>query len=452
MPSRTRRRPDIRDERGAVIILAAVMMVMLMGFVGLALDSGGLFNHKRILQTAADAGAWQGGYELHRGNTGLVTSAAMTGSLENGAPHGTDGAVVEVYHPPVAGYYVGNPAAVEVVVRQPTPITFMSLFGWGAAPNAARAVVLTGLNSDTCIHVLEPWEQDAFDYQSSAVLNAPDCGLMVESRDPWGGHLTSNSYVRVEDASFGGVPGPGFIEESSSDLVLDPGIPDPLGEAPYYGDLLCPPGGATCMTPPVVGGCDHTDWEIDQPSITLTPGVYCGKFTLKNATQASVDPGVYIMAGGPMKIEGDSKLGPVNIVNPTDGVVFYFTEWGGNFEPFSISSNAQVDLTASSDPADPYYQILFYVDPLAGDGTEEFTFESNTGTHYLNGTVYMPGHVFNVESSSVIESGCDGGCADGSDYLLIIVRRFIAESNSVINMRTNYPAGASILETLRMVE
>ena len=350
MPSRTRRGPDIRDERGAVIILAAVMMLMLMGFVGLALDTGGLFNHKRILQTAADAGAWQGGHELHRGNTALITPAALTGTQENGAPNGSYGAVVQVHHPPVAGYYVGDAAAVEVVVRQPTPITFMSLFGWGPAPNAARAVVLTGLNSENCIHVLEPQDQDAFDYQSSAVLNAPDCGLVVESRDPWGGHLTSNSYVRVENASFGGVPG--FVEESSSDLVLDPGISDPPGGAPYYGDPLCAgPGG--CMTPPVVGGCDHTDWEIDQPSITLTPGVYCGKFTLKNSTQASVDPGVYIMAGGPMKIEGDSKLGPVNQVFPTDGVVFYFTEWGGNFEPFSVSSNAQLELTASTDPGNP---------------------------------------------------------------------------------------------------
>ena len=66
MPDTNRRhRTDIRDERGSILILSAVMMLVLMGFLGLALDSGSFYSHKRALQTSADAGAYQGGYELH---------------------------------------------------------------------------------------------------------------------------------------------------------------------------------------------------------------------------------------------------------------------------------------------------------------------------------------------------------------------------------------------------
>ena len=48
-----------------------------------------------------------GAYEIFRGNTSLVTSAALTGSADNGYQQGTYGVTVEVYHPPVTGYYVG---------------------------------------------------------------------------------------------------------------------------------------------------------------------------------------------------------------------------------------------------------------------------------------------------------------------------------------------------------
>ena len=184
MPSvTTQRHTDVRDEKGAVLIMAAGMMVVLMGFVGLALDVGGFYAHKRPLQTAADAGAYQGGYELNRGNTTLVTSAAQTGTAENGYQQGYDGVTVEVYNPPVTGYYVGDNAAVEVVVRQPSTITFMSMLGWAAPNIPARAVAWAGADSRNCIHVLEDVEEDAFDYQSSAVLWAPQCGLMVDSCD-----------------------------------------------------------------------------------------------------------------------------------------------------------------------------------------------------------------------------------------------------------------------------
>ena len=74
----------IRSERGSITVLTAGMLVVLMGFVGLGLDSGSLFNHKRTLQTAADDGALQGAYEIYRGHSTLVTPQARTGSAENG--------------------------------------------------------------------------------------------------------------------------------------------------------------------------------------------------------------------------------------------------------------------------------------------------------------------------------------------------------------------------------
>ena len=434
------RRIDVRSERGSIIILSAVMIVVLMGFVGLALDSGSLFTHRRQLQTAADGGALQGGHELQRGNTSLVNSAALTGTAENGYANGTDGVTVEVYNPPVTGYYVGDNAAVEVVVRQPSPITFMQLFGFTSPTIPARAVAWAGANSKNCILILEETEQDAFDYQSSAVLNAPTCALVDNSSDPWAGRLTSDADVTVATATFTG----GYIEESNSSMTMASGYGPYTDVWPRATDPLAwlpaPSGGAPY-------GCDFIDMEYDAPDVYPAPGVYCGKFTLKNATHAHLDPGMYIMQGGPMKIEGDSIL-------EGTGVTFYFTEGNGyDFEPFSFSSNAQAILSAPDtctpggglangcSPGEEYFGILFWADPNAGDPDDEFRFESNS-THQLSGSIYFPDHIFNVESSTVINS----------DYLIVVVRRYIAESNSVVNIGTNFPAGGSVLKRLALVE
>ena len=278
------------------------------------------------------------------------------------------------------------------------------------------------------------------------MLNAPNCALKDNSSSSWGGHLTSNSHVTVADATFTG----GYIEESSSVLTTTSGqgpftgappAPDPF--CPSMSDCLEPPfGGAPyeCGIDPVTGD-PLIDVELDFPveeygPITLWPGVYCGKFTVKNSTHVILPPGMYVMQGGEMKIEGDAIL-------EGEDVTLYFTESNDyELKEFSFSSNARALLSApDDDPDDPYYGILLWVDGAAGDPDTEFKFESNTES-VLTGSIYMPNHIFNIESSTVINS----------EYLIIVVRRFIGESNSVVNMGTNFPAGGSPLKRLALVE
>jgi hypothetical protein len=52
---------NIRDERGGVLVLAALAMPVLILFITFVVDVGNWFEHKRHLQTQADAGALAGG-------------------------------------------------------------------------------------------------------------------------------------------------------------------------------------------------------------------------------------------------------------------------------------------------------------------------------------------------------------------------------------------------------
>ncbi|HAF32245.1 MAG TPA: hypothetical protein DCG76_04685, partial [Anaerovibrio sp.] len=51
----------IKEQRGAVIILFAVLIPFLMCFAGLVVDFGNLYAHYSRLQNAADAAALAGG-------------------------------------------------------------------------------------------------------------------------------------------------------------------------------------------------------------------------------------------------------------------------------------------------------------------------------------------------------------------------------------------------------
>lgn len=70
---------NIKKERGAVAVLVALSMALLIGFVGLALDLGRLYVAKTELQNSADACALAAARELTGANTNQLTLAEAAG-------------------------------------------------------------------------------------------------------------------------------------------------------------------------------------------------------------------------------------------------------------------------------------------------------------------------------------------------------------------------------------
>ena len=88
------KRQSLKGESGAIAIIVAVAMVALLTAVALVIDLGGLYDHDRELQTAADAGALAGAQELiiSDGDTGAATAKTQEYVSTNTAP---DSSVVE---------------------------------------------------------------------------------------------------------------------------------------------------------------------------------------------------------------------------------------------------------------------------------------------------------------------------------------------------------------------
>jgi len=77
---------DLRHENGQVLIYVALGMVVLLGFVALAIDVGYVYGERRRMQNAADAGALAGAHELCLGNgAGAAVATARDYATRNGA-------------------------------------------------------------------------------------------------------------------------------------------------------------------------------------------------------------------------------------------------------------------------------------------------------------------------------------------------------------------------------
>src|SRR5258707_148509 len=88
-------RKQHRRDGGFVLITGALMMVVLLGFLGLALDIGYMEFTKRRIQTAADAAAIGAVTQMRTDNaTTNVTTTGKYDSELNGFKDGTNGVTV----------------------------------------------------------------------------------------------------------------------------------------------------------------------------------------------------------------------------------------------------------------------------------------------------------------------------------------------------------------------
>src|SRR5882724_5342284 len=157
MQNRNQRRNAQNLERGSILVLGALTILVITAFMGLSLDASYMYFHKRTMQTAADAGAYAGALEKMR-NTGNISAAAKNDTALNGFTDGTDNVAVTVNNPPQSGSKIGDASYVEVIVTHPQPTWFMRALRFDSVTVAARAVAGVGSTGNGCVYALN---QDA---------------------------------------------------------------------------------------------------------------------------------------------------------------------------------------------------------------------------------------------------------------------------------------------------
>jgi Flp pilus assembly protein TadG len=389
-----------QDESGQVLVLTALSMAAILGFLALAIDVGLLFNTKRDLQIAADAAATAAAldYSFNASTSSATTVADLAANANWVATSnvtvnfGSSGSITTPYHNS-AGY-------VEVIISQPSQTFFMRAFSlwtggnsFASVPVAARAVAGSPGPSYDCGYVTDPHMCGALSLQGSFTFCAPNCGIVVDSDCSSGAlSFTGNggSLVTGSISVVGGVGGMHSGESSPVPVTGATPINDPLANRVF------PPSvsGLTCNPPP--GSTTKKGVTTGTLTGTLTSSgttCYSGEVTLSNVTLS----GLFVFTGD-VTLDGAINSGAAG------------TTLDLNSGSLSENTGTVMNIIAPTSGADMGIALMA---PLTNTSTLAFDKGASSGS--FTGIIYAPGMTLTLNDSG---GDKNGGLAITSDLVV----------------------------------
>ncbi len=286
-----------RQEAGQSLVLVALVMVVLIGFLGFAIDFGYYRFLRRQLQTAADAAAIAGAMDFTYGDYSVAGQAA---SAENGFTNG-GGITVTMSKPPTTGPYAGAAGnyVQATVTDTAVPTFFSKIFGATAPHLSATAVAEGGIN---CLYGLDTAANSPFTLTVSAV--DLQCGVVSNNTFVLnGGELCAPS---IQSVNWPAGTTTCLVGTSALPVKIPSTVTDPF--CPASGCVMPQPSPAAL---PAKGTCSAGTYSVPpKPAATVitqanTYGAnYCGITITSSGTTAN-----------PVKFSPGNFYGPITISN-----------------------------------------------------------------------------------------------------------------------------------------
>ena len=341
-----------RSRRGAVLVLFVVLLTVIVGLLGLVIDTGRMMASHREAQNAADAAALAGAYDLMRGKTAgqAETSAVAFVQTYNGM---STAAGPFLHIPPTTGTYAGSANAVEAIVNYPMNTLFVHVLGGSQSQMIqARAVArFENVAAGEGAIVLDPSAIPGIAVGGNGTLKVIG-DVIVNSA---GGGVDENN-VPVNNGNNGVAADGGTSSNSTNGIyatnimvvggVNNPALfknIDPANPAsPLHAKELPGPDPLAFLTTPTVGnGVINTTYGKvsvgNNNNVTLNPGIY-QQLKITGGT-AVLKPGIYVISASNtngLQITGGNVT--------AKGIMFYNT--GSNYDP----NSGAPDNTDSPDP------------------------------------------------------------------------------------------------------
>jgi hypothetical protein len=381
--------PAGRASAGQTLVLFALLLPVLAGITGLALDAGHLYFQRRHLQAVADAAALTGAQVANFNvDTPAIRADGAAQARANARTNGLADGEITVNLPPsaAAGVYAGKADYIEVVVTRSVPHAFMGLFGQWSTTLQARAVarcVKPGYGDPAVLALSDDAGAITFNGGGSSAVRIDGDIISNGGIDPNGAashfQIDGAAYAMSQPAATNLTTTNGSYGTDSNVALLP--VPDPVEQ----GEYAQPPtvswpnfaglsnGTATvCRDRAGVEVCDTDSGNVTVGSnerAVFTPGKYN---TLRIQGDATLLPGIYSVesldlgAGGTLT---DLGLGVLLHVRGPAGL------------EVDVSGGAEFTLTAIS--SNTWMNIVLYVEygdvDMTGNGNRE-----------LNGSVYAP--------------------------------------------------------------
>lgn len=489
-----------RREHGQILIITAMALIVLIGTTALVVDVGFSWMLRRQEQNAADPGAIAASRWLKdpSGNPSWsqpgAEGDACSYAQENGFFVNDPGCAsalaaddLVVVSPPTSGPHSGQPGHVQVTIRQSHPTFFGRIFG-----QSSQTVTTSAVAANTAGNA----------NGASLVALQPECSAGAAGQIDGGGTVrifpvtagTTGGYVQVNSpcgsppddvcqngsgASALSISGtliaphtstvglcvyngsPGFACPSGVTNCLDEGalpLGDPLAFLPEpqlsdFPDGVCPDG--SISTPASTSPCDLKASACPVVSgvntCILPPGVYYGGWDVKSNVKVQLDDGMYILAGGGIKLSGSSFITSVDDGTGVAARVTIFSTDGPGCpsigaqcqdavkftanQAFQVkatnTASCQAILAAGGPNTCPWRGILMWQDGTASNPTKTVSLGGQSST-ILSGTIYAPLAEVDVAGGSAT-TGC-GGSTAGCLSIQIISYRWKISGGGVVDM------------------
>ncbi len=381
------------DESGSIMTMWALLLPIVGGILGLAVDASMWYLKKRDLQSTADAAAIAGAYETTFANR---ISKANAEVLRNGYDASSQ-VVSSVYNPPQSGSYTSDSDAVEVQLVQTQQLAFSRLFITENPDVAVRAVAIRLPAGEACVLALDGSVQYALQFQGNSTVDMPNCIAASNSNADISAIVSGSSVLNSESLyTVGGYDVRGNAQLNTSETPITGGtaIQDP------YSSLTMPTAPFGSYYTPAHPNCDYNNYSTSSNAV-LSPGVYCNGLTLTSHASVTLNSGVYIIDRGSFDIGAQAT-----ITSATGGVTILLTSsTGSNYATIKVNGGATVNLSAQTSGA--YSGILFFQDRNAaasGNGNcgNKVNCLNGGANMNLTGVIYIPNQTLSYIGGSDI--------------------------------------------------
>lgn len=391
----------LRDKSGVSAVLIALILPVLIGFVGLGIDTGMWYSRKREMQTMADSAAISAALTyMANGDRNAAVEIGRSDAIRSGFdnPEGvTDVAIVDgnarvTLSEPQSSYFS------SMFLSEPVTIESLAVAGPVTSIDTNDTYCMLGLdiNLDKVVE---------FNGQSQGQIK---CGVASNSVSANSLYMNGDAQLQIDPAN---LSVKGQITKMGN-ATLTTRNPPKLGEggADPYTELTVPSG-----------VCDHNNFQINNRSNeTLNPGRYCNGIKLSNASNVRFNPGVYVIDEGTFQSSLSTSASGT-------GVTFIFTGSGSNYANMHFSGSSQMEFSAP-DSGD-YKGVLFYQDresPSFVGGSQNLYKNQIAGSTQLvlTGAMYFPAQELSFEGSAQLQSG--------DNCLQVIARKITFIGNSQI--------------------
>lgn len=390
------------NEKGNVLVLAAAAMPLVIGSAGIAIDTIQLSLLKRHLQRAADSAALAGAYAKAQDNGYNINDAVTKALTFNDAFPSTP-----TISQPTTGTHANR--AVQVDLSATRTLPFWSFFR-GAAPtiqvSATAALVYSG---KYCMISLDEGNGTGIKFAGSSIVNM-GCGIISNTSGANAVNVDGNatSIVASPVAAVGGVPSSTRYQQPTLLLPYSLKQEDPFKDIP---------------DPPTFSSCNDKITDATPVADIQPGGCYQGLDVNKALT----------LPAGTYYLKGDLKLNASANVT-AHGVTLVFTSdtltTASSLPKIEIDGSAKLDLTAPSDPDNPYDGIAMYYDRRAVATSPGPKIEGNSTTTF-EGAFYFPSQDLTFRGNSNMASTC----------IQLVAFHLTFEGNTTIN--NNCASGGS---------